>query len=60
MLLEISDNHKLDWIEIDSYKIDASNYKEFEVERIYREDKGEVHITVQDIAGNVSEKTLRW
>ncbi len=60
LLLEISDNHKLDWIKIDSYKIDASDYKEFEVERIFREHKGEVHITVQDIAGNFSEKILRW
>ncbi|MFO7883018.1 MAG: PEGA domain-containing protein [Kosmotogaceae bacterium] len=60
LILKVSDNHKLDWIKIDSYKIDAENLKEFEVERIFREDKGEVHITAQDIAGNVTEKTLRW
>ncbi|MEA2065828.1 MAG: VWA domain-containing protein [Thermotogota bacterium] len=60
LILKVSDNHKLDWIKIDSYKIDADGEKEFEIERTFRKDKNEIHIIAQDIAGNISEKTLRW
>jgi Mg-chelatase subunit ChlD len=60
LILRVSDNHKLDWIKIDSYKIVTDGQKEFEIERIFRKDKSEIHIIAKDIAGNITEKTLRW
>lgn len=60
LTLQVSDNHKLNWIKIDSYRINTEGVKEFKIERVFRKDKREIHITAQDIAGNISEKTLRW